>query len=135
MFVISFLSAYIKNRLLTYCATHIWTTTLLLLLVWFQISRLVPVTHSAVRWDLTKNTDMIICAPISVDECTARIFYHPPPILFVSNTIGQSVQEKIAHSTIIRHKIWLMLPIWTFWIAILFKRNCKVDHRKGKNCF
>ena len=132
MFAISFVPEYITNRLLTYCATHIWKIALLLLLIWFQISRLVPVTHSAVRRVLTKNTDTLICASSSVDACTKIIFYHLPLLLFVSNTIGRYIQAIITHSTITKHKLWLMYPTWTFWISIPFKRSCKVDQRNDK---
>ena len=132
MFAISFVPEYITNRLLTYCATHSWKIALLLLLIWFQISWLVHVTHLAGIRALAENTDTLICASSSVETCTARIFYHPPLLFFVSKTIGQSVQEKITHSTITRYKILLTHPTWMFWLAIPFERNCKVDQRNGK---
>ena len=132
MFVISFVPAYITNKLLTYCATHGWKIALLLLLILSQISWLVPVTHLSVRQALTKNTDTLICASSSVNACTARVFYHPPLLFFVSNTIGQSVQAKITHSAITRHRLWLTNPTWMFWIALPYEQNCKVDQRNGK---
>ena len=132
MFGISFVPAYITNRILAYCATHIWKIALLLLLIWFHISLLVPITHSVVRRALTNNTDTLIWASGSVDAYTTRIFYHLPLIFCVSNTIGQSVQAKIEYSTITRHKLWLTHPTWTFWLAIPFKRNFKVDQRNGR---
>ena len=130
MFIISFVPEYTTNSILTYFPTHSWKIALLL--IWLQIPRLVPIIHSAVRRALTNNTDTLICASSSVDACTVRIFYHLYLIFFVSNIISQSVQSKITHSTITRHKLLLTHPTWTFWLAILFERNCKVDQRNGK---
>ena len=132
MFVISFFSSYITNSLPTYYATHSLKFALLLLIIWFQISQLVPLSHSEVRRSPTKNTDTFIFASSSVNTCTAIIFYHPPLILFVSNNSGRSFQSKTIYSTITGHKLWLMHPTWTFWLAIPFGRNCTFYQINGK---
>ena len=132
MFVTSFVPEYITNRILTCCADHSWKFALLLLLILFQIAWLVPVTFLSARQDFTKNNDTIVCASSRGNACSKIIFYHMSLLFLQSNTIGQYVKEKITHSAITNHKLWLTHPIWMFCLAIPFEHNCKGDQRNGK---
>ena len=121
-----------KNRILTYCATHRWKISLPIIIILFQIPRLAPVTHSSVRQAIDNNTNTLICASTSVDACTAIIFYQPPLIFFVSNTVSQLHSGK--NNKFHNHKAQNLIDTSDLDVLtpIPFEPNCKVDQRNGR---